>query len=474
MLELIESKLHEVVVESATNFIMKNDRERFDSVFTIIESFTINNNGIIGGNNGINMLAGVPKSKDSYMYDIYIADADKNARELADLLYNSNHRYVDKNTIRLETKLRNKIYELWIEARMIARIYALVDYRDIKLFLLLNPVRTYGYFPMQFSDAMPASHHKQKIFAMSSEIQLLDIYRRLYNPYPSARGGISYETYDTLLDNEQKLYGVISEYIIDRARGTEQNIMSITRAEGGHQQGAHRQIIPIISRQLIKELTSANENTAVVGDYSIKQMLPNYPKTDRLQLLTSEPLSNIKSMLEGIVSSNKDIKRIMHGSDDVKIVYIRYPLNLPNDIMIEKASFYIQSDPQIFICDVFNSPTYEMIPFKQYSNDVAKYANIVACLRFKFIDLYVSRIINNLREGKDTAVLKNISQIASAIKLLRERLALLCENDLSDVFSTNSDSYIGVFVMPNALLKGKIADLLKGKKYHFNYFPAKK
>ena len=94
MLELIESKLKDVVYADATDFIMKNDREHFDSVFTVIESFTINNDGIIGGNNGINILAGVPKSKDSYMYEIYIADVDKNARALADLLYNSEHKYV--------------------------------------------------------------------------------------------------------------------------------------------------------------------------------------------------------------------------------------------------------------------------------------------------------------------------------------------------------------------------------------------
>ncbi len=488
MLELIESKLKDVVYADATDFIMKNDREHFDSVFTVIESFTINNDGIIGGNNGINILAGVPKSKDSYMYEIYIADVDKNARALADLLYNSEHKYVDKNTIRLETKLRNRIYELWIEARQIARIYSLVDYRGIKLFMLLNPVRAYGYFE--------SGEKKQKVFCMSSEIQLLDIYRRLYNPYPSARGGINYETYDVLLSNEKKLYDVIAEDIINRAKGTKQDIMSVTRAEGGEKEieeeiekeiekeieeeiekeiekeieeisgGSEYKAVPIIAKQLIKELSDLNKDTVIVGDYALYQILPNYPKEERLQILTTESMENIKNITAGILSSNKDLKNYV----GVKVIGIRYPLNLPNDIMIEKFSLYLQNgDVQTFICDVFNSPSYEMIPF--IGGSKIKYANLIVCLRFKFIDLYVSRLIHNLREGKDEFIVKKINQIAGSISMIRNKVTEMIESDPEKVFSTNSENYAGIFIMPNVILRTKIAEILKGKKYHYNYYP---
>lgn len=491
MLEAIEGKLKDVVYADATDFIMKNDREHFDSVFAVIESFTINNDGIIGGNNGINILAGVPKSKDSYMYEIYIADVDKNARALADLLYNSEHKYVDKNTIRLETKLRNRIYELWIEARQIARIYSLVDYRGIKLFMLLNPVRAYGYF-------VDSSSKNQKVFCMSSEIQLLDIYRRLYNPYPSARGGINYETYDVLLSNEKKLYDVIAEDIINRAKGTKQDIMSVTRAEGGEEIGEKiREIreeeiekieeiseireeeisggneykaVPIIAKQLIKELSDLNKDTVIVGDYALYQILPNYPKEERLQILTTESMENIKNIATGILSSNKDLKNY----SGVKVIGIRYPLNLPNDIMIEKFSLYLQNgDAQTFICDVFNSPSYEMIPFIRYESRI-KYANLIVCLRFKFIDLYVSRLIHNLREGKDEFIVKKINQIAGSISMIRNKVTEMIESDPEKVFSTNSENYAGIFIMPNVILRTKIAEILKGKKYHYNYYPAAK
>lgn len=470
MLEAIEGKLKDVVYADATDFIMKNDREHFDSVFAVIESFTINNDGIIGGNNGINILAGVPKSKDSYMYEIYIADADKNARALADLLYNSEHKYVDKNTIRLETKLRNRIYELWIEARQIARIYSLVDYRGIKLFMLLNPVRAYGYF------VGDSSSKNEKVFCMSSEIQLLDIYRRLYNPYPSARGGINYETYDVLLSNEKKLYDVIAEDIINRAKGTKQDIMSVTRAEGGEEEleeisgGNEYKAVPIIAKQLIKELSDLNKDTVIVGDYALYQILPNYPKEERLQILTTESMENIKNIITGILSSNKDLKNY----SGIKVIGIRYPLNLPNDIMIEKFSLYLQNgDAQTFICDVFNSPSYEMIPFICETSQI-KYANLIVCLRFKFIDLYVSRLIHNLREGKDEFIVKKINQIAGSISMIRNKVTEMIESDPEKVFSTNSENYAGIFIMPNVILRTKIAEILKGKKYHYNYYPAAK
>ncbi len=490
MLELIESKLKDVVYENATEFIMKNDRERFDSVFAVIESFTINNNGIIGGNNGINILAGVPKSKDSYMYDIYIADADKNAKALADLLYNSEHRYIDKNTIRLETKLRYKIYELWIEARQVARIYSLVDYRGIKLFMLLNPVRAYGYFTAECNSnndkvltAEQLRSNGDKVYTMSSEIQLLDIYRRLYNPYPSARGGIAYDTYDVLLDNEKKLYDVIADDIISRAKGTTEDIMSVSRPIEGGSTPPINHIISVIAKQLIKELSKINKDTVIVGDYALYQILPNYPKQERLQILTTESMENIKTIITGIISAMSSRDKDLSSVAGMKVVGVRYPLNLPNDIMIEKFSMYIViGGDQTFICDVFNSPSYEMIPVVTLSlllcnssantDSSVKYANLVVCLRFKFIDLYVTRLIHNLREGKDEFISKKINQIVSSIKLIRDKLMDAIEREPEKVFSTDANAYAGIFIMPNVILRTKIAEILKGKKYHFNYYPA--
>lgn len=490
MLELIESKLKDVVYENATEFIMKNDRERFDSVFAVIESFTINNNGIIGGNNGINILAGVPKSKDSYMYDIYIADADKNAKALADLLYNSEHRYIDKNTIRLETKLRYKIYELWIEARQIARIYSLVDYRGIKLFMLLNPVRAYGYFTAECNSngdkvltdvaQQRLRSNNDKVYTMSSEIQLLDIYRRLYNPYPSARGGIAYDTYDVLLDNEKKLYDVIADDIINRAKGITEDIMSVSRPIEGGSAPPVNHIISVIAKQLIKELSKINKDTVIVGDYALYQILPNYPKQERLQILTTESMENIKTIITGIISAMSSRDKDLSSVAGMKVVGVRYPLNLPNDIMIEKFSMYVViGGDQTFICDVFNSPSYEMIPYvtlslrsADISNNAVKYANLVVCLRFKFIDLYVTRLIHNLREGKDEFISKKINQIVSSIKLIRDKLMDAIEREPEKVFSTDANAYAGIFIMPNVILRTKIAEILKGKKYHFNYYPA--
>jgi len=484
MLQHIEGELRDIVYSAATEFIMQNDRSKFDSVFTVIEDFTLNHNGIIGGVNGINMLAGVPKSKDSYMYEIYIADVENNARALADLLYNSEHKYVNKDTLRLETKLRNRIYELWIDARLIARLYALADYRGIKLFLLLNPVRAYGYFPGESIDLNNESQKERKIYVMSSEIQLLDIYRRLYNPYPT-REVISYDTYDVLLDYENKLYNVIAEDIITRASGIEQDIMSVTRAEGGDDtaHGAAQSLhsaIPIIAKKLIPELSKINSTTVIVGDYALRQIMPNYPYQERLQILTTESMENMKKLLTSMIANDKDIKRSVPAG--AKITGIKYPLNLPNDIMMEKFSLYLDSGgSQAYICDVFNSPSYELIPYITIngvgggtSNVAAiKYANLVVCLRFKFIDLYVSRLINNIREGKDEFIIKKINQIARTVKMVREKLLKTINNGPLDVFSVDYEKYEGTFVKPNVMLRTKIAELLGGKKIHYNYFPAR-
>jgi hypothetical protein len=154
----------------AEKFILDNDRMMYLPFFERTEKFCAENNVLIGGRVGLDLLIGKPVTKDSFTWDLYCDDTFNTAKALADELSQVDSPHVPARTVALMTNIRYKEFTLSINARIMFKIYAMDRYRGIKLVELMGPAVRTSYFT------------KTSIKLISEEMQLIEIYRTLYSP----------------------------------------------------------------------------------------------------------------------------------------------------------------------------------------------------------------------------------------------------------------------------------------------------
>lgn len=389
------------IIDEANRFVMENDRSLYDPFLRVIEQYCIDNAVLIGGMVGTDLLINKPLSKDSYQWELFADDTYNVARRLADELYKVKSPHIDSRLIALRTDIKHREFTIMVNLRMVAKIHNLDRYRGLKLYDLMGPAARTGYFTKNIVKLIP------------EEIQIIELYRSLYSPG-------RFDRWEMCLNAENIIYGLIKETLGAKAA---------IRVEGGARESRHN--VAAITDVLMKKLI-AKSDYVIIGDFATT-LYGSAPKLTRLQFLISEPIDVFIVTLRHVVT--KHFPNIPPES----IIYVKYPVCLPTDFQIAKYTIYIQREGgQDSVADLYNSPAYELIPFRMKNN--MKYGNPYVVLRFRFIELWILKLIANIDKNSQNFLAAKMKDLINTIEVVRN---YILEADPAELFQL--EDYVGVY-----------------------------
>lgn len=364
----------------ATEFIMDNDRMLYSVFFVAAEAFCVANSVLLGGRVGIDLLVGRPLTKESFFWELYCDDTFNIAKNFVIELSRTHSPHIPANTTSLQTNIRHKEFSVFINARLLFKIYSMDKYRGIKLIELMGPATRTSYFT------------KNPIKCIAEEMQLISIYRTLYSPAKLPH-------WKDAIENEQKIYDLIKEAI-----GVKATTSLVTG--GASAKLAAKNIHLCLIRDLIKP-----NSYILIGDHAMTAM-GLLDSGSRVQFIAPDDIDDIRKKCE---------RCILRRDTDIKITYMRYQLNLPDDFQILKYTLYLNDkDGQVAIADIFNSSAFEPIPFARVGG--IRVGNPWVLLRFIFIDIWVLKLILNLDQNAADFIKTKITDNLSRADMLREKI----------------------------------------------------
>lgn len=403
----------------ADQTVLDNDRLLYRPFFERAELFCAENNILIGGRVGIDLLVGREVHRDSFFWELYCDDTFNNAKTLANALYKTHSPHVPARTVSLRTDIKHREFTISVNTRFLFRFYSLDKYRGLKLVNVMGPAARSSYF----------THTQIKL--IPEEIQLIDVYRTLYSP-------VKVSMWKDELENENKIYELIQDYIDTKA---------ISEITGGGNDLRHAS--RDMSSLLLEKILSGDDHV-VIGDYALAALgLENSPS--RMQFITKMDIDTLTDHI------GKLFARSYKHFAKFKTTYVKYSLNIPSDFQILKYTIYLNDGKEkTAIADVFNSGQFEMIPFtrtkiQQYAK--CRIGNPWVLLRFLFIDIWTLKLILNI--GKD-----NPEYIKNKIKTNIRRANALREIILKDLTSSfQLTDYIGTFINETVAKRKLIKEL---------------
>lgn len=285
----------------------------------------------------------------------------------------------------LKTVIAHEEINIFYDGRPIIIFHAIQKYKSIEIFKMLLPVKSKTGF---FSNS--------ELLLMPPELELMDIYHKLYSPDKA-------ENWEDLLTIEYNLYETFKE---------RKQII-----KGGHNDCAKNIITSIetIKKLIILDFIR-NQPIVLIGEWASQLMLygetkkPFSDNYEKVQLIIDTPIEDFSNALEVFL---KDIT-------PYKPTFREEKLHIISDSRLKKYTFFINgvctASGQRFerpFLDVFNSGTYELIPYQlsgifikkdghknggdnnQYPNDI-KIGSAFVLLRFLLLDIWILRIIKNL------------------------------------------------------------------------------
>ncbi len=403
---------------AAVKFVMENDRMLFRPFFETAEIFCADRM-IIGGRVGVDLLVGRGLSPESFMWDLYADDAYRAAKELTLALSKTRSPHIPAETATLRTDIKHKEFTILVFARMLFKVYAMEEYRGRKLSAIMGMANRSGLFTNTLLKCIP------------EEIVLISIYRNLYTP---SRVG----SWPDAIENEQKIYDLIRDSLAAKA----------TSVVGGKEHHGRDRLNQHGLTKTILEL--ARGDYILCGDYALSK-LGIIDDPNRIQLITAIDIEQICKELT---------RRLGKTGPSLKITNVKYKLNIPGDFQTRKHTIYASiNGRQTALADIFNSPVFEMIPFKKVGN--YKVANLWVILRFIFIDVWVLKLILNITGD---AVQPRIHSMLARADSVRK----IIYTDLLSTFQLTN--YMGNFLDEFVAKKKLIKDI--GDRVP-NYYPAR-
>ncbi len=410
---MYESISLDELLERATDFTMKNDRELYDSLMAAAENYVREHGCIIGGGNGLDMLLGRSKNMSSYELDIYSKRPWIDTKNIADLFHSIDLKHLDKRLIEVQTNIRDIELTIFVNTRAMVKVHALKNFGGTDLIRLMDPPEVRGIFT------------SASIKCMSQDLQLINIYRKLYSPHMK-------DKWPESIIAEDELFKKVEYKYLGKSGGKAAEFNQELKAK------TTEKIIDFI----------AGGRDILIGDYAIDCTVSRPLKFiggRRLQLIISRSIDEFYSALVDLNIG--------------KLSYVSHPTNIPDDFRITKYTIYLEIAAAKYpLLDAYNSASYEMIPcgvFK-WKGETINYGNPYVLLRFKFIDLWVLKIIAKNVEQPIKFTINDIVTIRNYIK----------SRPLEEMFST---FYLGVFTNENVAKK----QLFKAQARLAPYYPAK-
>jgi hypothetical protein len=387
----------------AEQFILENDRMLYLPFFKTAELYIRDHEMVIGGRVGIDLLTEKPYSKDSFMWELYCDNAYHTSVGLADALAHTRSPHIPPH-VALRTDIKHRELTIMVNTRMLFKIYGMDMYRGVRLIKLMNLRTMPGYF----------SGPPLPLLCMSAEMCLIDVYRRLYTPAEF----VAHFQEDIII--EQKLYDMVV------AEG-------ITGGGPAGQYYDKAKNNTLILRKLAA--SPMINNMAVVGDFAMPgPVKPEY----RLQLIYNGDIDQLTAMMDKILAQ--------YG----KTIFVRYQLNIPSDFQIIKYTLYLKAKDKMPIMDVFNSASFEMIPY--WHGATLRIGNPMVVLRFLLIDIWTARLVSGMKGGLNMNA--KISELKGKFATMRKLAQEILKSDPRRIFQ--SKDYIGRYINPTVAKRNLI------------------
>lgn len=387
-----------ILKENAIPVILK-DRNTYNDVYQVVEEYCKENHNLIISD--IQKLLNKEDKLAFKVYEIYCENPYKHAITLTNQIYQKIGKWTQLTTV-----ITHQEFEIYYDGRNVVKIYNLVKGKDIKLIDLVNPVLIYD------------------INYISPEIELIDVYKRLYLPDKC-------NEWKALLDIESYLFDLV------KIRNESAGEIKLGGADIENEPPIRRDLSElenlkkIILEEYVYDLLNATENKT-----NNQILLLGHWALNLIEYVSESSTGELKSHVEKlqIISPNvendiKNIQLILQKHTDLVITHREHILHLPKDFRVKRYTLYVSSHSlkEVPFMDIFNSTEFELVPYNvvKVGNKQVKIANSYVLLRFIMIDLWMLKVIDKM--GKI-----HKKPLAAKLKALYE-LIYKIKNPRSDV-----------------------------------------
>lgn len=404
---------------AAAEYVINNDRMMYQPYFACAERFISDNenNCMLGGATGLDLLLKNPLNVNSFSWDIYFESKEpyNYAKRFADAISESGTKAKLNYYIMLKTEIKNIEFVIYIDTRLMFRLISLREYRGVSLMKLMNIPTVKSY------------HESVDIKVLPEDAQIIDLLQKLYNPGEC-------DEWPKLIEHEQFLY---EKY---------------KNRNGGHEKNKYKHSNLNTTEQLLQYIRESK--SILIGSYAIDALRIDTQYHSRIQFITSKSINDVV----------REISRLL----EIPCKPVQFNVNLATDFQLTKHTIYIETKQgsQIPICDVFNSTEYELIPIWDEHNisyNDIMIGNPYVIMRFLYIDIWLFKMISGI---SGASMDSKIRELWVCIHELRNYINKAFNLNPSSVFQL--DNYIGDYTNPVVAKKKMIKDI----GYHAKpYYP---
>lgn len=448
---LLETDFIDILKNNAIDSRIKKDRNQYADLFAVVEKYASENKLIISN---LKMLTG---EKEQFIdkYIIYCVNPFRHGNAIANLMAEKRVEINEGKWVQLRTALAHKQLGILYKNIELVEIHSIGTFKGIDINLLVRPIEVKGFYT------------NYTIYIMPQEIELINIYKKLYSPNFS-------KEWEKII----KMEPVLIEGAKKRITG---NII------GGDIKRQYPNIDTIKKLIILKLL--AGSDFVLIGAWAIKLIEMGvmggaiYSTSEKVQIITKYSIEKTFELL-------KDYLKTVY-SNTYEITYQEHDLFIPKEYRNKRFTVYIQTPcekegecpvKRIAFIDIFINATYELIPwilssrFLKKKNDRypknIKIGNPYVILSFLMIDLWILRLIYYKGLMMNTVARKKINNIWTDISKIRN------PNKLGGIInkSFSLDNYEGIFsneiiYFKNLLMKERhpIYTPVIYKREHGNY-----
>ena len=426
MFEILEKTYFFSVIEDSAADVIKKDRHNYIKVHNAIEQYCREHPEIIVSD--INKLL---DKKDKYqdIYEVYCENPYKYAIEITNKINAEIGKWVKMNTI-----ITHQEFKIEYDLRQMITIASLIIGKNNDLNDVINPIKI------------------NKINYISPEVEIIDIYKKLYLPNNT-------DEWEPLLNIEAGLFDLVQTRS-EKLGGAKITGYNAIRRE-------HYDLEKLKSIILYQYIAKNPDHIMLLGHWAINIIkAAEYEKSIDLHAEKIQIISN------NVTKDIENIKCILKQHTELELTYKEQLLHLPKDFRAKRYTLYLSNSlmrqPKPFM-DIFNSTEFELVPYNNVQISILDtvkdskspfcIANSYVILRFVMIDIWTLHVINKIGKIDPNTLLNKLRSLFELIiEVKTSKIPIFQKVFGIDYMGTNSD-----------YITAKKLERLKSK--HYPYIP---
>jgi hypothetical protein len=367
-------------VKSSLYHVILEERNRYIDLYKIIEKYVVDHGLLISNLYQITDLSQLIDELYDFKYEIYCDRPLDHANDMINAIFLAikNHRQI--RFLNLRTIIKNEEFTIEFDGRFIAKIFAIQRYNKytkVRIFKAIEPLVVQG------------------IPYMPPEIEIIDIYQKLYNGQTQL---LQFE--NILFEKTKQRYGITGAY-----ERNDNHVKSCYEKK--------KDELESLKISIIKGFLKGRKDIMLIGPLALSwykvgaNICPNY---DRLQIITSLSAIQLREEINKYLASIGK-KYVIEPGDELELM-------IPKDFRTRR---------KIFSVNIINERGIKTKPFLEYFNtahfdvvpgmikDEVLIGQKFALLRFLFIDLWVAKFVFKAGKMEKEQYFKKIDRLWSVI-----------------------------------------------------------